>query len=106
MFASRSRRPVVDSPLLDRDFVPSGHFGEETRERIKIMNLASLVLTPDDIRDITGYRIASKQIYALALMDIPFKVRPDGTPFVVRSSVEVSAHNYTYAEPEPVVILI
>lgn len=46
-----------------------------------------ICLTPDELYEVTGFRRASKQIEALAIMDIPFKVRPDGSPFVARIAV-------------------
>jgi hypothetical protein len=45
----------------------------------------SVALSPDEIKEITGFRYPSRQIRALVLMEIPFKVRPDGTPLVFRS---------------------
>ena len=52
------------------------------------MNTPSIGLTSDELHQVTHYRNSSKQIHALALMDIPFKVRPDGTPFVARAAVD------------------
>ena len=49
---------------------------------------SSIGLTPDEIYQITHYRYTKKQIHALVLMEIPFKVRPDGTVFVARVDVE------------------
>jgi hypothetical protein len=54
------------------------------------MNTPSIGLTSDELYQVTHYRNASKQIHALALMDIPFKVRPDGTVFVARVAIEGS----------------
>lgn len=48
---------------------------------------ARLGLTPNQIHEVTGFRRASKQIQALVIMDIPFKVRLDGSPFVARSAI-------------------
>ena len=39
-------------------------------------------LNPDQLCELTGFRRRAKQITALVHMDIPFKVRPDGSPFV------------------------
>ena len=52
------------------------------------MNTQSIGLTPEEIYQITHYRYTKKQIHALVLMEIPFKVRPDGTVFVARVDVE------------------
>jgi len=52
------------------------------------MNTPSICLTPDELQLVTHYRNNAKQIHALALMDIPFKVRPDGTVFVARANIE------------------
>ena len=51
------------------------------------MNTPSIGLTPAELFEVTGFRYPKKQIRALALMEIPFKVRPDGTPFVARAAV-------------------
>ena len=44
-------------------------------------------LTPVEIREVTGFKRATKQCEALALMGIPFKVRPNGTPFVASADI-------------------
>jgi hypothetical protein len=49
------------------------------------MNTLSIGLTQAELQFITGFKYPKKQIHALALMEIPFKVRPDGTPMVFRS---------------------
>jgi hypothetical protein len=41
---------------------------------------------PKDIRDLTGYTNSAKQISALREMGIPFRVRPDGRPVVLRAA--------------------
>ena len=55
------------------------------------MNTPSIGLTSDELYQVTHYRNSGKQIHALALMEIPFKVRPDGTPFVARAAFEPQA---------------
>ena len=55
------------------------------------MNTPSIGLTSDELYQVTHYRYAKKQIHALALMEIPFRVRPDGTVFVARSAIEGEA---------------
>jgi hypothetical protein len=52
------------------------------------MNTSSIGLTSDELYQVTHYRYAKKRIHALALMDIPFKVRPNGTVFVARVAIE------------------
>jgi hypothetical protein len=49
------------------------------------MDYQSVGLTPTELYEVTGYRQAAKQIHALALMGIPFKVRPDGNVFIARA---------------------
>lgn len=43
-----------------------------------------IALTPDELFEITRKRRYSAQCRALAEMGIPFKHRPDGSPFVRR----------------------
>jgi len=71
-------------------------------ERNGKLNPTSIALTPEDLREVTGYKTPRKQIYALALMDIPSKVRPDGTPFVTRSTVANQGAVSVEPLPEPV----
>ena len=52
------------------------------------MNTPSIGITKAELHEVTGFRYPKKQIHALVLMEIPFKVRPDGTPFVARAAVE------------------
>ena len=52
------------------------------------MNTPSIGLTSDELYQVTHYRYAKKQIHAIALMNIPFKVRPNGTVFVARVAIE------------------
>ena len=52
------------------------------------MNTSSIGLTTAELYEVTHYRYAKKQIHALVLMDIPFKVRPTGTVFVARMAIE------------------
>lgn len=39
-------------------------------------------LSAEQLHEVTGFRHSSRQCSALAEMDIPFRVRPNGTPFV------------------------
>jgi tRNA (Thr-GGU) A37 N-methylase len=45
-------------------------------------------LTPAQLIEVTGRKQVAKQCEALALMDIPFKIRHDGTPFVYIDSLK------------------
>ena len=45
-------------------------------------------LTPQELTFVTGYARASNQRTALIEMGIEFKVRPDGTPFVARTTLD------------------
>lgn len=63
------------------------------------MDNQSIVLTADELYSITHYRRVPKQIEALALMGIPFKVRPDGTPLVFRAMTVPGEANKPKAKP-------
>jgi hypothetical protein len=52
------------------------------------MNIPFIGLTKAELHEVTGFKYPNKQIRALVLMEIPFKVRPDGTPFVARSAID------------------
>ena len=52
------------------------------------MNSLSIGLTADELYEVTHYRYPRKQIEALTSMDIPFKIRPDGSVFVARTAIE------------------
>lgn len=49
-----------------------------------------LTLTSDEIAEITGRRRMAAQRQALTAMGIAFRVRPDGTPAVLRAVAEVA----------------
>ena len=68
------------------------------------MNIQSIGLTPEEIYQITHYRYAKKQIHALVLMEIPFKVRPNGTVFVARSDIEGTPNTAKVIQPKPWII--
>lgn len=71
------------------------------------MSTLSIGLTPDELYEVTHYRYSQKQIHALVLMEIPFKVRPDGTVFVTRAAIEGQPiATATEAVPEAVLTLI
>jgi uncharacterized protein DUF4224 len=69
------------------------------------MNTPSIGLTVAELFEVTGFKYPKKQIHALALMEIPFKVRPDGTPFVARAAIEGPTTRST-PEQEAVLTLI
>jgi len=45
-------------------------------------------LTPDDLAELTGRRMKSKQIEALRRMGLPFHVNAAGKPVVATAAVE------------------
>ncbi|MBX6381461.1 MAG: DUF4224 domain-containing protein [Microbispora sp.] len=47
-----------------------------------------IACTPDELIEITGKRQGAAQIRALRAMGIEHRMRPDGTPFVLRAHVE------------------
>lgn len=49
--------------------------------------LNKIGLSKNELHELTGYKLAKRQCEALATMDIPFKVRPNGTPFVSVSDI-------------------
>ena len=65
----------------------------------------AIILSPLEVIQVTGFKIANKQCHALALMQIPYRVRPNGTPVVVRSAVEAEFKRTT-KPPEAVLTLI
>ena len=62
--------------------------------------MSSICLTREELVELTGKKYKSCQVRVLAEMGIPYRVRPDGTPVVLRcdlfgdSAMEESA-------PEP-----
>jgi hypothetical protein len=61
-----------------------------------------IALTKKELHEITGYKTAQKQINALVSMGIPFKIRPNGTPFVARPDISMTLESSgrKYAEPK------
>lgn len=49
-----------------------------------------LTLTTDEIVEITGRRRTAAQRQALTSMGIAYRIRPDGTPAVLRAVAEVA----------------
>jgi hypothetical protein len=47
-------------------------------------------LTPEEVRDLTHRTKGAWQARALKSMGIPFHLRPDGTPAVLRDDLKVS----------------
>ena len=50
----------------------------------------SLTLTPDELRALTGRRRCDGQVRELRAMGIPFKLRRDGSPAVLRIAAELA----------------
>lgn len=63
----------------------------------------SLTLTPDELQALTGRRRSDGQCRELRAMGIPFKLRRDGSPVVLRVVAELAlgARGTTIHEPEP-----
>ena len=56
--------------------------------------MSNIALTSLELKEVTGYALPKKQVEALMMMGIPFKIRPNGKPFVARSCVDNSlTHN-------------
>jgi len=51
-------------------------------------HMSLIGLTEPEIRQLTGFVYKGKQINALVAMGIQFRVRPDGSPFVARSTID------------------
>lgn len=49
-----------------------------------------LTLTPDEVVQLTSRKRRPAQCDVLRQLGIPFKVRPDGTPVVLRAAMEVA----------------
>jgi hypothetical protein len=82
--------------------VPYGHFGELINLLAKPggrMSTPSIGLSKAELQFITGYKYPKAQISALVLMEIPFKVRPDGTPLVFRSATHPETTPTAQAAP-------
>lgn len=66
--------------------------------------MSAIYLTDMEIKQITGKHRPSAQARALFVMQIPYKVRPDGRPVVSRLAYERALGDTTinnYQEPEP-----
>ena len=50
--------------------------------------MPNIALTELEIKEVTGYVSPKKQVEALLVMGIPFKIRPNGRPFVARAIIE------------------
>jgi len=59
-----------------------------------------MILTADQLKEVTGKCRARAQVDVLAALGIPFKVRPDGTPIVLRAAFEV-AMGYASTQNRP-----
>ncbi|GAB1827368.1 DUF4224 domain-containing protein [Achromobacter xylosoxidans] len=49
-----------------------------------------LTLTNEELIELTGKARKAGQIEALRFLTIPFKIRPDGTPVVLRAAMEAA----------------
>lgn len=49
-----------------------------------------MILTADQLEEITGKRRSRSQVDVLAALGIPYKVRPDGKVIVLRAAFEVA----------------
>jgi|SaaInlStandDraft_2_1057019.scaffolds.fasta_scaffold450169_1 hypothetical protein len=67
---------------------------------------ATISLSKEELREVTGYKTATKQRDALIFMDIPFKIRPNGTLLVLRSEFETVGDSTRQSQIEPMLKLI
>ncbi|MCO6440979.1 MAG: DUF4224 domain-containing protein [Nitrococcus mobilis] len=61
----------------------------------------SLCLTAEEVRQLTGKTRRPAQVRALRLMGIDHRVRPDGSPAVLRSAVETTSSTRLDSANEP-----
>ncbi|WP_431194635.1 DUF4224 domain-containing protein [Achromobacter insuavis] len=54
-----------------------------------------ITISQDELIELTGKIRKSGQIEALRFLSIPFKIRPDGTPVVLRAAVEAALGHAT-----------
>lgn len=47
-----------------------------------------MILSPDEIVELTGKKAKPAQVQALRFMGLEYKLRPDGSPVVLKSHVE------------------
>lgn len=59
----------------------------EGRFRARVA-MADLLLTPDEVRDLTGYRQPAKQVAVLRQQGVPFFLNAAGHPKVARAVIE------------------
>lgn len=60
----------------------------------------SLALTPDELVEVTGRTRHKAQAEALTAMGIPYRLRPDGSPLVLRVHVIHETTEKKQASPE------
>ncbi len=60
----------------------------------------SIGLSPGQLYELTGFKRPKRQCEALAMMAVPFMVRPNGTPFVSMNILET-----TVVPPKAVAVL-
>ena len=61
--------------------------------------MARICLTRDELIELTGRKRKSEQVRALAEMGIPYRMRPDGTPAVLRC--DLFGESVVEKTPEP-----
>lgn len=61
--------------------------------------MPALTLNPKELYEITGRKRSLNQIEALRTMNIPFRIRPDGSPIVLRAVIEVEL-GYAPRQPQ------
>ncbi|MGQ4230979.1 DUF4224 domain-containing protein [Bordetella bronchiseptica] len=54
-----------------------------------------LTLSQKELIELTGKTRKAKQIEALKFLGVPFKIRPDGTPAVLRAAMEAALGHAT-----------
>lgn len=69
-------------------------------------NCMTLLLTPDELRELTGHRRADAQARELEFLGIPFRTRRDGSLVVLRvdlvgNRLEPGAFEPELTPPEP-----
>ena len=58
-----------------------------------------MILTPDELREITGKQLPRAQATVLAALGIPSKARPDGSLVVLRVAAQVALGHHEAIRP-------
>lgn len=61
----------------------------------------SILLTGDELAELTQRQRASKQREVLLQLAIPFKIRPDGSLVVLRAAMEAALGHHAQANHKP-----